>query len=54
MKKYRFEMQNCINIEIEADNEIEARSEIIDHIDRYADQMIQDCYISDGAEVTTT
>jgi len=36
---------------VEADNEEEARLDIVDHIDRYADQMVQDPYVSDGVEV---
>lgn len=51
MRKYRFQIQKCIDVEIEADNEIEARIEIIDHIDKYADLMVNDPYISDGEEI---
>ena len=51
MKKYRFQVQKCIDVEVEADNEVEARMDIIDHIDRYADQMVADCYVSDGVEI---
>jgi len=48
MSKYRFQIQSCIDVEVEADNEIEARIDIVDHINRYADQLSQDPYVSDG------
>ncbi len=51
MAKYRFQIQNCIDVEIEAGNEIEARFEIVDTINRYADEMVQDPYVSDGVEI---
>ena len=52
MPKYRFEMQNCIDIEIEADNKDEARMKIIENMKDYADQMVDgSCYVSDGEEV---
>lgn len=51
MKKYRFQIQNCIDVDIEADNEIEARIEIVDHIERYAGQMVNNPYISEGEEI---
>ncbi len=47
MNRYRFQIQSCVYVEVEADNEIEARINIIDHLDRYADKMIEDPYISD-------
>ena len=51
MKKYRFQIQNCIDVEVEAENDVEARIELIDHLDRYADQMVADCCVSDGVEL---
>lgn len=51
MTSYRFEIQKCITVVVEADNEIEARFDIVDHINRYADEMVNDPYVSDGVEV---
>ena len=51
MKTYRFEIQKCININIEADDEIEARMILIDNPSLFQDKMIEDCYISDGVEI---
>ncbi len=51
MKKYKFQIQKCIDVEIEAENEIEARLDIVDNISRYADEMVQDPYVSDGVEI---
>jgi len=51
MKQYRFEIQSCINVIVEADDEEEARLDIVDHIGRYADQVMQDPYVSEGVEV---
>jgi hypothetical protein len=52
MGKYRFEIQNCINVEIEADTPEEARMFLVENTDDYADQMVDgSCYISDGVEI---
>ena len=51
MKKYKFEIQSHIVVVVEADNETEARMDIIDNLDRYADAMVKDPYVSDGEEV---
>lgn len=49
LKKFRFEMQNCIDIEIEAENKEVARMLIIENMDDYADKMVDDsCYVSEG------
>jgi|GEM_PF-6003634 len=47
MTKYKFEIQSHIVVVVEADNEIEARMDIIDNIERYVDP---DPYVSDGEE----
>lgn len=52
--KYKFEIQNLINVIVEAKNKEEARLILIDNIDDYADQMVNgDCYVSDGEEVNS-
>jgi len=44
MKKYRFEIQSCIEVEAEGETADEARI--------YADQMVtSSCYVSDGVEL---
>ena len=52
MSKYRFEIQNCIKVEIEAENADEARMRIINNLDDYADDMLDgSCYVSDGEKI---
>ena len=52
MAKFKFEIQSCIEVFMEADNAEEARVMIIDSIYNYAEDMVgQDCYVSDGVEV---
>ena len=52
MARFRFEVQNCINVEIEAENAEEARMELINNLDNFADRMVDgSCYVSDGKEV---
>jgi len=48
MAKYRFEIQNGISVDVEADNKEDARMKIIENLDDYAEKMIEDCYVSDG------
>ena len=50
MAKFKFQIQNCIDVEIEADNKEEARMQIIDNIKEYADQMANSSTVSDGEE----
>ena len=50
MAKYKFEIQSHIVVVVEADNEIEARMDIIDNLDRYADDMMIDPDVSNGEE----
>ena len=53
MKKFRFEIQNCIDVNIEAENAEDARMQIVENISDYAEQMVDgSCYVSDGVEVT--
>jgi hypothetical protein len=50
--QFRFEIQNCINVEIESNNKEDARIQIINNLDDYADQMVDgSCYVSDGVEI---
>ena len=50
-KTYRFEIQNCIKVDVKADNNEEARMDLINNLHKHADEMINDCVISDGEEV---
>jgi len=47
MPKYKFEIQSHIVVVVEADNETEARMDIIANLDIYVDP---DPYVSDGEE----
>jgi len=50
--KFRFEMSNSIEIEIEAKTKEEARLKLVDTKKDYAHLMVWDnCYISDGEEI---
>ena len=52
MKKYMFQIQNCINVIIESDSVENARMWLVEHTDEYADEMVDaSCYISDGEEL---
>ena len=49
--KFKFEIQNCIQVEVEADNKEDARMKIIENLDDYADEMVDgSCYVSNGEE----
>ena len=50
MKKYKFEIQNLINVTIEADSKECARKYLIDNLKDYKDEFIQDCGVSNGEE----
>ena len=50
MPKYKFFIQSSIDVVVEADNEIEARFDILDNLWRYTDEMMEDPYISEGEE----
>lgn len=52
MSKFRFQIQNCIDVVIEADNKEDARMQLVENTDDYADEMLgASCYISDGEEL---
>ena len=51
MPTYEFEVQNLIEIRIECDNKDDARVHLVNNIQGYAIDMVNDCYISDGEEV---
>jgi len=52
LTKYKFEIQNLITVEIEANNSEDARMKLIDSLDDYAEQMVDgSCYVSDGTEI---
>lgn len=52
MKKFRFEIQNCIKVEICGDTVEEARTQLIENLEDYASEMVDgSCYVSDGEEV---
>ena len=50
MTTYIFEIQNCIRIPVIAEDVTTAREDLIDNLSSFADDMIQDCVISDGEE----
>jgi hypothetical protein len=51
MKGYRFQVQKCIDIEVIGISAEQARTDLIDNLASYADDMIRDCYVSDGEEI---
>jgi len=52
MPKFKFEIQNCIQVEAEGEDSEEARLKIIQNLDDYGDQMVDgSCYVSDGVEM---
>ena len=51
LKKFEFEIQNCIKVVINHHSRDEARIHLIDNLDAYADDMVYDCYVSDGEEI---
>jgi hypothetical protein len=50
MKTFKFEIQNLISVEIEAETKEEARIKIIDNLEKgeYNSDLCSDCYVSDG------
>lgn len=48
MPTHAFEIQNCIKKSVVANNVIEAREDLIDNLASFADDMINDCVVSDG------
>ena len=51
MRKFKFEIQGLIKVEIEADSPNEARASLINNLDSYAEALISDAYVSDGKEL---
>ena len=51
MPTYTFEIQNCIKTRVVADNLTAAREDLIDNLASFADEMINDCVVSDGEQV---
>jgi len=50
--KYKFEIQNCITVKIEANNKENARLNLVDNLNDYANEMVNgSCYVSDGEKV---
>ena len=51
MKRFRFEIQNCIEVVVEGNTAEEARMKIMEHIDDYSDKMVDgSAFISSGVE----
>jgi hypothetical protein len=52
MTKYKFEIQKCIEVEVEDTDISEARVQVINNLEAgfYDDEMKSDCYVSDGKE----
>ena len=51
MPTYIFEVQSLIKVQVVAENKRVAREDLTDNLSSFADEMIQDCSISDGEEV---
>ena len=50
-KKFRFEIQNCIEVIVEGTNVERARIQLIDNLRDYADSMVDgSAYVSNGVE----
>ena len=50
MKKYVFEIQNCVKAFAWGDTKEEARQNLLNDIDNYSSEMLDNCYVSDGEE----
>ena len=48
MSTYEFEIQSCINVDVDGDDAEDARRNLTDSLADYANEMIEDCSISDG------
>lgn len=52
MKKFRFQIQRCITVEFCGYNREEARMNLLENLDDYAELMVDaNCYVSDGVEI---
>ncbi len=50
MRTYIFEIQNCIQVPVIAEDITTAREDLIDNLASFADDMISDCVVSAGKE----
>jgi len=48
MQTYIFEIQNCIKVSVVAENEDEAREDMLDNLESLTDDMIRGCVVSNG------
>jgi len=52
MNRYKFEVQNCITKEVDAESKEEARLLLIDNLHLVADEMVNgNCHVSEGEVV---
>lgn len=52
-KTFKFEVQNCICVDVEGDSRESARMWLINNLRDYAFDMVDgSCYVSEGDEVT--
>jgi len=52
MAKFKFEIQACIGIVIDADTVDEARSILVNNPTLYRDDLVAGCFISGGKDVS--
>lgn len=51
-KIFEFEIQNCIKVRVTGETAEDSRMYVINHLDDYADEMVDgNCYVSDGKEI---
>lgn len=51
MATYIFEIQNCIKVPMIAEDVITTKEDLIDNLASFADEMINNCTVSDGKEI---
>ena len=51
MSKFKFEIQGYITVVVEADNDVDARMDLLNRLESYGDEMMEDPYVSDGVEI---
>lgn len=51
MKKFKFEVQSLIKVEIEAEELGDAFNELLANLESYGSQLVDKCNISDGEEI---
>jgi hypothetical protein len=52
MTEYKFEIQGATEVTVEADSAEAARMILLENPDMYENAFMDDCYISEGDEVT--